>query len=302
MAYGHFDGTCERSFVVCKDDYIDALLDICAREKVWCLIPGAEEPMNLIAKHAKKFAAVGTIVLQNSGELVDLLSNKAQCFAWFARNSIPHPRTTLITKVASLDQVAVPAIVKPATGSGGSVMTFFARTRSDVERYANYLIENGKSPLAQEYISHDEGEYTVGVLSLPNKQIWHVTVLKRLFHVKLSVFARGSDFLISSGYSQGQIGEFPDIAYQCREIAQKLESIGPINIQGRIRDGVFLPFEINPRLSASTYLRAMAGVNEVGAYLSFLETGSMPPKPQIVPGYYLRSLAERFTPKAAQHA
>ena len=57
------------------------------------------------------------------------------------------------------------------------------------------------------------------------------------------------------------------ICSQCEALARKLGSRGPLNVQGRLRDGVFLPFEVNPRFSASTYLRALAGVNELAIYL-----------------------------------
>ena len=61
-----------------------------------------------------------------------------------------------------------------------------------------------------------------------------------------------------------------------------------------MKDGVLIPFEINPRLSASSYLRAMAGFNEVDLYLRAVAGGEMPEKPVIREGWYLRSLTERF--------
>ncbi|MCL5069239.1 MAG: ATP-grasp domain-containing protein, partial [Thaumarchaeota archaeon] len=46
------------------------------------------------------------------------------------------------------------------------------------------------------------------------------------------------------------------------EAALKLGSKGPINIQGRFHEDKLKIFEINPRFSASTPMRAVAGVNE----------------------------------------
>ena len=67
-----------------------------------------------------------------------------------------------------------------------------------------------------------------------------------------------------------------------------------INVQGRVRDGVLLPFEINPRFSASTYLRAMAGFNEVDTLIRHFEDGNIPARPKIKKGWYLRSLTEQY--------
>jgi carbamoyl-phosphate synthase large subunit len=68
--------------------------------------------------------------------------------------------------------------------------------------------------------------------------------------------------VISSGVSQGRIGKFKKITDQCRKIAEALESHGPLNIQCRVVDGVVHVFEINPRLSGTTSLRALIGFNE----------------------------------------
>lgn len=75
--------------------------------------------------------------------------------------------------------------------------------------------------------------------------------------------------------------------------------MGPINIQGRVRSGVLMPFEINPRFSASTYLRALAGFNEIDMLLGYLITGELPSPISIKPGWYLRSLTEDYVTKEA---
>ena len=103
--------------------------------------------------------------------------------------------------------------------------------------------------------------------------------------------------MISSGYSQGLIDDFPDVRFTAERIALGVGSRGPMNIQGRVRDGVFVPFEINPRFSASVYLRALAGFNEVAIYLDFLLHGLEPKPCEIRSGWYLRSLSEIVVPR-----
>ncbi|MDI6797077.1 MAG: ATP-grasp domain-containing protein, partial [Desulfatibacillaceae bacterium] len=99
-----------------------------------------------------------------------------------------------------------------------------------------------------------------------------------------------------SGYSQGYIGDFPEVRKVAENIAQSAGSTGPLNIQGRLHNGVFYPFEINPRFSATTYLRALAGFNEIDFFIRFLETGEYEAPGTISEGYYLRSLCETFVP------
>jgi len=72
----------------------------------------------------------------------------------------------------------------------------------------------------------------------------------------------GNILAISSGISQGEIGPFPEVAKQCEEVALALGARGPLNIQCRLVDRVVYIFEINPRFSGTTSLRAMVGFNE----------------------------------------
>ena len=58
------------------------------------------------------------------------------------------------------------------------------------------------------------------------------------------------------------IDDFKEVRSTAEEASLKLGARGPINIQGRFHDGKLKIFEINPRFSASTPMRATAGVNE----------------------------------------
>jgi carbamoyl-phosphate synthase large subunit len=72
----------------------------------------------------------------------------------------------------------------------------------------------------------------------------------------------GTKLVISSGVSHGYIGRHNQVTEQCKEIAKAIGVKGAINIQCRLVDGVVKVFEINPRFSGTTSLRAMVGYNE----------------------------------------
>jgi carbamoyl-phosphate synthase large subunit len=72
----------------------------------------------------------------------------------------------------------------------------------------------------------------------------------------------GPVLAISSGVSQGEIGRFPEITGECERIAMALGARGPLNVQCRFVEGRVHVFEINPRFSGTTSLRAMVGYNE----------------------------------------
>ena len=275
-AYGLYEPGFVRTYCANREDYVASVIDACMRAGVGCLIPGGEEPMRQLSEAADKFAEAGIQLLANSPDVISMLSDKDEMFKRLATQGIPIPRTIAVNQLADLDHVGLPWIVKPATGSGGSTSVFFAVDADEAMIYAAFIRRSGSTPIVQEYLNVAEGEFTIGVLSLPDGRVVGSIGLRRALDAKLSVAYRGRGGLVSSGYSQGRIDEYPEVCDQAERIATAIGSRGPMNIQGRVREGILLPFEINPRFSASTYLRAMAGFNEIDMLLRYVMRGEVP--------------------------
>jgi carbamoyl-phosphate synthase large subunit len=297
LAYGHYDSNFDGTFLVDRGVYIEELLALCRRERIDCIIPGGDEPAVLISRSEDRFAEIGIRVCHNNAALVDRLSHKGRCFEILSAIDVATPLTATVSSADDLHRIPLPCIIKPATGSGGSSFVFFARSYAEAELYCAYLRNNNRIPVAQEYIPHTRGEFTVGVISRPDGSCAGAIALRRSFNSKLSVAMQGEDFVISSGYSQGQIEEFPEICAVASQIAERLGSTGPLNIQGRVTgDGKFVPFEINARFSASTFLRTLAGFNEVDFYTRLSLEQTPQSELRIRPGWYLRTLIESAVP------
>jgi carbamoyl-phosphate synthase large subunit len=297
IAFGHYAGEFESTSVVQRATYVQDLLELCERLAIDCIVPGGDEPARLIAESQSLFAQADVHVATNDRTLVANMSNKLECFQILGELGFTIPATRLVRDAGDLEGFPMPCIVKPAVGSGGSVFVFFARNRNEASLYCSYLTNNDQIPMVQEYLSEDRGEFTVGVLSLPDGKCAGAIALKRMFNSKLSVASKGRGFLISSGYSQGEIGPFPEICAVAVDIATRVGSVGPLNIQGRLSEnGQFIPFEINPRFSASTHLRALAGFNEVDFYLRSVLGHTAPQCLEVRSGLYLRSLTEVAVP------
>jgi carbamoyl-phosphate synthase large subunit len=293
-AYGHYAPGFERTFLVDGRSYVESVLDVCVRADIECIIPGGEEPLVLLAAAAERLREAGVRLAANSQSVIETFSDKAKTFTQLAELGFRTPETVSLAPGSTVPRLPLPCIVKPATGSGGSSFVFLAQSHEEALIYVEYLWRNQRSAVVQEYVEEDEGEFTVGVLSLADGRVVASTALRRVFDSKLSVLTRSESGLISTGYSQGHIDEFPTIRRLCERIATAADSCGPLNVQGRLRDGELLPFELNPRFSASTYLRAMAGFNEVDVFLRHLLRGEEPRPVVLRPGYYLRSLAETY--------
>lgn len=298
-AYGLYSDCFIQTYRISRDAYVAQVLTVCREAGAEWLIPGGEQPNALLGAVADQFAREGIRVVTNDAAVVGLFSDKQATFDKLAACGIPIPKTTELCTADDVLSVGLPCIVKPATGTGGSASVFFAVTADEALIYAEFIRRNGSVPIAQEYVGDEEGEFTIGVLSLPNGNVVGSIALRRVLDAKLSVAYRGRGGVVSSGYSQGYIDAFPQICRQAEQIASVIGSRGPINIQGRVRNGVLMPFEINPRFSASTYLRALAGFNEIDMLISYLISGTDPAVTELKPGWYLRSLTETYVPEEA---
>ena len=296
-AFGLYDTGFTKTFRISHENYVAEVLKLCQQTGAKWLVPGGEQPNALLGAAAELFLREGIRVVTNDAAIVGLFSDKDATFRKLSSCGIPIPKTAELINADDVMTVGLPCIVKPSTGSGGSASVFFAVTTDEALIYAEFIRRNGSVPIAQEYIGDDEGEFTIGVLSLPDGRVAGSITLRRVLDAKLSVAYRGRGGVVSSGYSQGYIDVFPDLCRQAELIATLIQSTGPINIQGRVQNGVLMPFEVNPRFSASTYLRALAGFNEIDMLLDYLISGEMPMSNSIKPGWYLRSLTENYVAK-----
>src|SRR6218665_276662 len=296
LAYGHSMPFFEKTFVADNADYMASVIAICKNNNISYIIPGGEAPMSILAANNSLLEAEQIKLVSNSPAIIGLFSDKKKTFEKLSELGFDIPQTIDVRSEADLEGMMFPCIVKPSTGTGGSDSVFLAANKEECMVYVELLKKNSHNIFLQEYIPLDEGEYTIGVLSLPTTEVVGCVVMQRLFNSKLSVAYKNKYGLISSGYSQGLIGDFPELQADAKRIAVAAGSTGPLNIQARVRNGKLVPFEINPRFSASTYLRAKAGFNEIDFYLQHLINGTGNFDHTMKYGYYLRSFEEVYVP------
>jgi carbamoyl-phosphate synthase large subunit len=295
MAFGlYVPGVLHRA-TIREDDYLNDLVDMCERNRVDVVVPGAEATLRMIRDGQIRLEELGVACAINKSEVIDVCSDKGATFARLEALGIAVPKSRLLTSESDIEGFPMPCVVKPSTGSGGSAMVAPALTHDEALMYARWIWSAGRQPLLQEYMPVNGGEFTVGVLSCGS---WTGSIaMRREFPSKLSYLVKSSEFLISTGYSQGVVDSYPNVRLQAERIAKALGSEGPLNVQGRMIGEQFLPFEINPRFSATTYLRHMAGFRELDLFIDFILSAREPVGSQeIRPGCYLRSLAEIYVP------
>ena len=253
--------------------YIETVLRVCKRHGVKVIFPGNEPELKALSKNRKIFEKENILLPINSQETIDLCMDKHQTHRWLLYHNFNTPRAMYVDSIDRLREVDfAPAILKPSIGGGGSNNVFLAQTTAELLFLGAFLLANIGPYIVQQYVGTPDDEFTVGVLCDLDGNFINSIAVKRMLLSGLSNRIKtanrtgeehfGKILAISSGISQGEIGRFPEVTAPCEEIALKMGCRGAINLQCRYVDGKVYIFEINPRFSGTTYLRAMAGYNE----------------------------------------
>jgi carbamoyl-phosphate synthase large subunit len=253
-----------------ESSYIDVLNNNICKYNIQAVVPGTQDETDILLKNQDK---IKTPIITNKKELMPLMMNKQELFNICQKLNIPIIPTFPIKDWKKvINEYDFPLIIKPISGTGGSKGVFIC---VNIEELNKYIYENQEildNLCIQPYVGNEESEYTVGVLSDKNANIIDSIVIKRKL-IGLSLQAtrkyKGKNYAISTGYSQGFVIKDKKIQDFCEEVAYKLRSTGPLNIQLRVdnQTGKIYIFEIHPRFSGTTPIRADVGFNEVDIYL-----------------------------------
>lgn len=290
--------------------YIDAVLALSRRFGVKAVFHGCEPELLAFHRHRDVFAKEGLLLPINSANVIDTCMDKTRTAEFLAARGFDPPASRPFVGQETIAEISsYPVVVKPARGGGGSRDTYIAQTPRQLESLADFLDVANEPFLIQDYVGRFDEEYTVGVLHDLDGRFIHSIAVRRLINSALNMrlAARnrtgrselGDWLIISSGVSHGEIADFPEVRAQCETIARELGAKGPINIQCRFVDGRVRVFEINPRFSGTTSIRAMVGYNEPDLLLRRHLLGEkIPARFPYRHGWIIRSLLETLLPDA----
>jgi len=254
-------------------EYIDVLLGVADAYDVEVVFHGSEPELRQMSAHRSRFLDAGLFLPINPAEVIDVCMDKLRTMRALQEAGFLVPPYRAVRSLADLEGFdELPVVLKPSVGGGGSAHLYLAQDRHELIACAEQILSVHEEFIAQAYVGRPEEEYTVGVLLDMDGELLNSIAVRREIMSALSnrikvVNRTGRDSLgpmlaISSGISQGRVGHFEEVCRQCEEIALAIGARGPLNIQCRLVEGRVVVFEINPRFSGTTSLRAMAGYNE----------------------------------------
>lgn len=243
-------------------EYIDAIQEAIKKFNLHAIIPGSEIEASILSQNKRLF---NIPIITNSYGLMPLMMDKFAATKKIKELGLPViPTYPIEDWETALSEFDFPVIVKPTVGTGGSKGVSLVTSLKELETIMNNLPENSGYCI-QPLIGSDEEEYTVGILSDKNGKLLDSIVMKRkLLGLSLldSKKTGQKKFSISTGYSQGYFIKHKLIQDFCENLSKLIESKGPLNIQLRIHNDKIYVFEIHPRFSGTTTMRADVGFNE----------------------------------------
>ena len=256
-------------------EFISEIHQLCDRFKINAIFPGHESELVQYSKNRESFERKGIFLGINSKSVIDICMDKSETSKHLSQAGVSMPKFVRATKEDEINSVDFyPVVIKPNSHGGGSANVFIARDESELFALSKYLKlgHNKIEFVIQEYVGTPENEFTVGVLHDNAGQLINAIVLRRHLNGQLNIRQSvpnntrkkelGEKLVVSSGVSQGDFGNYPEVKKKCIEIAELIGSTSALNIQCRLVDNQLKVFEINPRLSGTTSLRAMVGYNE----------------------------------------
>jgi len=266
------------------EGYLDALVRICRREGAQIIFSGWEGELPLLAgrKPELEERSGAVLPLAQLGTLLAL--DKWQTVRTLAAAGVPVPDTVLPEDhealAAFLERHPLPYIVKPRCGTGGRGL-WLARTEADLTA----CLKLNPDVVVQERLLPDDREYTVGVFCEEDGAPAGVLALKRSLAGGLSY--------------RMEVDQQPAVCAVSARAASALGLAGPANVQLRLTVQGPKVFEVNPRCSSATCVRANFGLNEPEMAIRRFVLGETLKEPVVSRGICLRFWEELYLPPDA---
>ena len=233
-----------------QDKYMDFLKAVISAEKVAAFLPISEPEIEVLNERREEIDSLGVKLLLNNQLIVDNFLDKLRTTHFLNSLGIRTPRTILLRDYDR--SIGFPAIIKPRRGYGSKRLWIV----EDEHDLAYVKKKDDGLLIVQEYMGRVEEEYTTGVFS-DGHNVSSITFKRRLGFGGLSAEA---------------------VYYECpflEDLAEKVAFAtglrGSINIQSRrLEENLFVPFEINPRLSSTLPFRKHFGFDDAVWWLNIL--------------------------------
>lgn len=250
--------------------YVDAILDICRKERVDAVLPIMSVELNALSLRRSEFEAEGIRLSVSEYEPLCIANSKTKLFDFMRSRDLPCAAYCNVNTAEQLEEAVLKlgyprktVCVKAAEGSGsrGFRILDANRSRYDIlfhekpnsvyttlEELLSIIAEKGTMPemMVMEFLPGTE--YTVDLLA-DNGQVLYAGC-RRGLNVQSSIML------------DGVVDDRPDILALCAAVVEALKLDGNIGFDIKLReDGTPVIMECNPRITAGIGAFLPAGLN-----------------------------------------
>ena len=261
-----------------NQDYLSFWHELIEANAIDLVIPGIEPDVFYFDDNRQAFAAAQARFVLNSSELISLGKDKWRTFERLRAagiNAIPSLVSgtwdECVTKLGP-----PPLLMKPRQGSGGRGIV----SLQDEVDFDYWRAKAGANFMVQPVVGSDDQEYTVSVFGYGDGTATEPAIMRRTLGP------------VGATWWAESIASFPPIEQITDALNKLLRPEGPTNYQFRLQDDEALLLEVNPRISASTSLRAKLGVNEAWMCVEYYLLGRNPAATHLRPGRGWRYIAD----------
>ncbi|XIA64123.1 ATP-grasp domain-containing protein [Bradyrhizobium sp. TZ2] len=259
-------------------DYIDEFAAFLKRNAIDIVFFGTEaEPAALRDRLDALSADIGTVFALDRKAVLDIADDKYLTAKALAEAGVDHPRSAVAEDEdavrALMQEVGFPLIAKPRRGSAARGLFRL----SSADSFKPELFQNC---VIQECLLPDDQEYTVGIYRCRDGRTVATTVIRRELNFGLTY--------------KGVLETRPQIQAYAVKVAEALGAAGSVNVQLRLTARGPVAFEVNPRFSSTTPIRAYFGVNEPALAIRELVLGERLDAVTARPGAVLRHWSEQY--------
>jgi carbamoyl-phosphate synthase large subunit len=266
--------------------YLPRVAEVAKWHGAEAVIPGTEAETVLLADRRDE---VPVPVIANRAALMPLMRDKRLAALRLADLGLPYiPSYSWDRRGMAAAQWGFPLVVKPMRDTSGSRGLHLVTSQRELDGLASWFATSAahvaaeKMPDVQPYVGDPSAEFTVGVVTGADGTLFGSAVMRREltgFTLHAAGACEGRRVAVSTGFSQGRLVRDELVQGFCEDLARRLDSRGPLNIQLRVQAGIPYVFEIHPRFSFSTGIRAAAGFNEPAMLLRHQLDGWTPDGP-----------------------
>jgi nucleoside-diphosphate-sugar epimerase len=252
-----------------EENYIAALIQTCIENKVDILIPSPDDELILYAQNQDHFTESGIKAIVSGNKLVQICRNKEWMGEYFGSFSNIFVKTYKIDELLNSednDPKIFPLLAKPRTGTESKGIRIIRSIEQIKDLPSNYILQEMALPTPGDL---NYSRYIDSINKDTNLQASEISI-------QLVVGKSGNLIGRMASYNKLRNGSPIEILpFDSPVIWEAIDSImplllesglrGPLNIQGRITEQGFKIFEMNPRFTHMTGLRALMGFNEVDA-------------------------------------